>query len=333
MAARIPSRIAAASAVLALVGGCADDDDDEAATTTETTSPSSTTASAGEELRLDEHDALAIELLGGPDWLAADDSFLYAKLDAGRIDRVDPTGVVVGSVETGENELCQGIGLGFDSVWTCFGPQVVRIGLEPFEEVARIDAEKASIQGHLATGFDRVWVLQRDGSTLVGVDPATNTIGDPIALPARGTDVAVGSDAVWVISYLDNAVLVIDPAGGAVLHRIDGLDEPASISILDGTVWVGDNNAVHRIDEATASIVSSVEGGPGRNGALAADDTGVWVRHEADVRHVDGTSGADTDAFTLPLDGPSPGDMLLAFGALWTSASEHATLFRVTLES
>ena len=321
--------------MVALVAACASDDDTATTESTESPASSSTTApaAAGDELRLGEHDALGIELLGGPDWLAADDSFLYVKLDAGRIDRVDPTGAVVGSVATGANELCQGIGIGFDSVWTCFGTQIVRIGLEPFEEVARIDAEKASLQGHLATGFDRVWVLQRDGSTLVGIDPETNTVGDPIALPARGTDVAVGSDAVWVISGLDDAVLVVDPADGSVLHRIEGFDEPASISILAGTVWVGDANAVHRIDETTASIVSSVEGGPGRSGALAADDTGVWVRHQADVRHVDGASGSDTDLFSLPLDGPSPGDMLLAFGALWTSASEHATLFRVALNS
>ena len=37
-------------------------------------------------------------------------------------------------------------------------------------------------------------------------------------------------------------------------------------------------------------------------------------------------------AFTLDLAGPSPGDMVVAFGALWTTASEDAALFRIALE-
>jgi hypothetical protein len=34
----------------------------------------------------------------------------------------------------------------------------------------------------------------------------------------------------------------------------------------------------------------------------------------------------------LDLAGPIPGDMLAAFGALWTTGSEHAGVFRIALE-
>jgi len=217
-------------------------------------------------------------------------------------------------------------------VWSCHGTDVVRLGLDPFEEVSRIDAGKAASQGHLATGFERVWVLQGDGSTLAGIDPETEVVGEPVVLPVRGTDLAVGGSAIWIVSALDDAVVVIDPADGTLLHRLDGFDEPVVLSIVDDVVWVGDAVAVHRIDQATATVVSTVEGGVGRSGAISADDTGVWVRRAADVRHVDAASGSDTDAFALDLAGPSPGDMLVAFGALWTTASEDAALFRIALD-
>jgi len=331
MASRFRRRDAAAAIVLALLVGCSGDDDDASppASTTTTTAP----AAAGEELQLGEHDAVRVELLGGPDWLAADESFLYVKRDSGAVDRIEPTtGAVVGSAELGEGGLCQGIGVGFGSVWSCDGTDVVRVDLDAGEVVSRIAAGKTAGQGHLATGFDRVWVLQGDGSTLVGIDPQTEAISDPIALPVRGSDLAVGDDGIWIVSALDDAVVVIDPADGTQLHRMDGFDEPTMLSIVDAIVWVGDSAAVHRIDQAAATIVSTFEGGIGRSGAVAADDTGVWVRRAAEVGHLDAASGSETDAFTLDLDGPSPGDMLVAFGALWTTASEDAALFRIALD-
>lgn len=107
------------------------------------------------------------------------------------------------------------------------------LGLDPFEEVARIDAGKSASQGHLSTGFDRVWVLQGDGSTLAGIDPQTQVVGAPIALPVRGTDLAAGSDGIWIVSALDDAVVVInlpreipDPRLSAALdgiHRLPGV--------------------------------------------------------------------------------------------------------------
>lgn len=116
---------------LALLVACSGDDD---ASTGETVPTTTAAAAAGEALRLGAHDAVRIELLGGPDWLAADESFLYVKLDGGRVDRIDPaTGTVVASAQiSGEGGLsgsgCQGIGVGFDSVWTCHGTDSVRRG-------------------------------------------------------------------------------------------------------------------------------------------------------------------------------------------------------------
>lgn len=326
--------VTVAGAVVALLTGCSSADQDDAAQ--RTTTSNTTTTVAGEALRFGDHDGVRLEI-PSPDWLVADESFLYVKLDGGSVERIDPaTGAVVDSAEiTGERGVsgsgCQGIGLGFDSVWTCYGSDVVRIDLDAFTEVARIPAGKTATQGHLATGFDRVWVLQGDGSALVSIDPDTGAVGPPLALPVRGTDLAVGDDGIWIVSALDDAVLLVNPEGTVVRHRIDGLNGPAVLSVVGGIVWVGDTSAVYRIDPTTGSITSTIDGGTGRSGALAAYDNGVWVRDGAEVRHVD-LSGSETSNFTLDLAGPSPGDMLVAFGMLWTSASEDAALFRISLE-
>lgn len=291
------------------------------------------TGATDDTTQLDVLDVERIALPGGPDWLGVDDSFLYVKLDSGVVHRIDPaSGAVVATVDMGHSDLCQGIGVGFDSAWICDGSDVLRVDFDPGEIVARISAGKTAGQGHLATGFDRVWVLQGDGSVLAGIDPESNSVGDPVALPMRGTGVAVGADALWVISALDDSVLAIDPAGGAVMHRIDDLDAPSAISIRDGVVWIGGSGSLYRIDEASGALLSTVEGGIGRSGAVAADQLGAWVRSGNEVRHLAADSLTLTEPLVLGLDGPSRGDMLVAFGALWTSASEHATLFRIALE-
>lgn len=333
-------------ATLAVLTSCSDSTDtagDASATTTVATSthaPSTTAAQAaldGESVRLGDRDAIRINVKF-PDWLAADDSHLDVKLDGGSVGRIDlHSGAVIDSEEiAGERGVsgsgCQGIGIGFDSAWTCFGTDVVRIGLDPFTETSRIEAHKTATQGQLATGFGGVWVLQSDGSTLAHIDPDTESVSEPIALPVRGTDLTLGDDAIWVISAIDDAVLVLDPTTGTVKHNIDTISAPAAISIAGNRVWIGSAEGVHLIDRSNATILSTVAGGIGSQGDVAADDTGVWVRRDHEVRHIDAATGAETEAFALPLAGSSPGDMLVAGGALWISASEDPTLFRIALD-
>lgn len=222
--------------------------------------------------------------------------------------------------------------MGFESVWTCNGANVIRMSLDPLAEVSTIPAQKTATQGNLGTGFGRVWVLQGDGSALAGIDPETEAVADPFPLPIRGTDLAVSDDGIWIVSAVDDAVLLVDPADGTVRQRIDALDSPALVSIIDDAVWVADTDAVHRIDPATGAIITLNPGGPGRPGALAADAEGVWVRAAAEVRHIDGDGVTVGATFSLDFAEPNAGDMIVAFGALWATASEEAALFRIALE-
>ena len=326
---------------LAVLASCSNAGDDATTIAPSTANPTDAPTTqppttAGTQTRVGDHDAVLIPL-NAPDWLVVDESHIYVKLDSGFVEQLDPTGAVVGSAEiSGVGGMsgtgCPGIGVGFDSVWTCNGADVMRFSLDSFAEVSAIAAQKTASQGHLAVGFGKVWVLQRDGSALAGIDPETEAVGESISLPVRGSDLAVGDDGVWIVSALDNAVIVIDPTNGTVLHRFDDVQSPSSLSILGADVWIGGSSAVHRIDQATAAIVSTFEGGIGRTGVVAADETGVWVRREAEVTHLDGATGAITDSFTLDLGGSSPGDMVVAFGSLWISASNDRTLFRIALD-
>lgn len=269
-----------------------------------------------------------LRIPGGPDWMAADEKFLYLKRDDGGVDRIDPgTDKVVASVEV-EGDLCQGIGVGFGAAWVCQGADVARVDLDAMKVVATVKVGKAAEQGHLATGFDRVWVLVGDGSTLVSINPATNAVEAPIVLGARGTDLAVGQNGVWVVSGLDDAVLRVDPAARKVVSRTGGIDEPRTVAVSDA-VWVGAFTSTARLDPATGRVIATVPVGTGREGGISATEDQVWVRSKDQfLRHVDPATNKVTEG--LSADVTSSGDVLVAFGSVWTSAYDDATLFRLT---
>src|SRR5690606_3107441 len=62
-----------------------------------------------------------LEVLGGPDWLAADDHGVWVKLDNGTVVLIDPaTNSVVETFDVG-GDPCQGLGAGDGAIWACSG--------------------------------------------------------------------------------------------------------------------------------------------------------------------------------------------------------------------
>lgn len=269
-------------------------------------------------------------LPGGPDWLAADEDGVFLRRDSGLIDMLDPaTGSILQTVDVGE--FCQGIGAGFARVWTCSGTDVVPIQVRDGEIGTPIPVGKTAEQGHLATGFDRVWVLTGDGSTLAGIDGLTEQLVSEFDLGARCLDVAVDSTSVWVACAPDDIVLRVDPASGEVLDRVE-ITEPRAIAFSDGAVWVGAAGSVVRLDAASLEMVATIDGGIGRVGGISADDEAVWVRRAGSpLIRIDTVSNEVTDELDLGV--PSGGDVLVAHGAVWTTAYDDATLFRIDLDS
>lgn len=273
-----------------------------------------------------------VEILGGPDWLAADDEGVWVKLNIGQVQLVDPgAATVVAEVAFDEpgDKLCQGIGTGFGSVWTCAGTDVVRIDAATRTVQSRLQLNKISAQGHLIAYADRIWVLTGTGDTLVGVDPSTEQVVTTISLPWRSSDVAAGAAGLWVISASDGYVMHVDADSGEVLADIPVADATA-ITVGD-TVWVAAKSASFRIDPATGAIVTTLDAGSGPFGSIAADGESVWVRNTTDfLVEFDAQSGEIVRAH--PVDATSGGDILLAFGSVWTTAFDDSLLVAVPID-
>jgi hypothetical protein len=272
-------------------------------------------------------------LPGGPDWLAADARQVYVRRDDGHVDMLSPaTGAINLTVDVG-GDFCQGIGASEADfgVWTCSGRDVVSIHPGTGEVGDPITVNKAAEQGHLVVAFHRVWILVGDGSTLVGLNSGTGKTESEIDLGARCLDVAADTTSVWALCALDDVVLRVDPATGDMLDRVD-VTEPRSIAFSDGAVWVGAARSVVRLDAASLELVATIEGGIGRVGGISADDESVWVRRAASpLVRIDPATNEVTDELDLGVQ--SGGDVLVAHGAVWTTAYDDATLFRIHLDS
>ncbi|MDQ4037557.1 MAG: hypothetical protein M3313_04220 [Actinomycetota bacterium] len=287
-----------------------------------------------ETLQIGGREAISVRIPGDPDYLAADDEYVYVRAARG-FAALDPeTAEVLSSLEI-DAEPCNGLGAEAGTVWTCSGTDVVRVEGGSDAVQASFPVTKASEQGHLVIGFGRVWILQGDGSSLLGIDTASNEPGEPIRLPIRGTDLAISVDRVWVVSALDNTAVEIDPSTGAVGRRIEGLPGARAAVAVPGGLWVGGASASYRIDTATGAVTATVDGGVGYVGGITADDSSVWVRRGGvSLQHLDAATGALLEEFSEPIsaDAGGGGDALVAFGALWVTFFDDATLIRIPLD-
>lgn len=296
------------------------------------TAASGNTAAPGTTVEIGGREAISVRIMGGPDWLVADDHNVYVKRDSGQVEVLEPaTAAVVASVEVG-GDLCQGLGDAGGTLWTCSGTDLVRIDPTSGSLLATVSVGKAHQQGELSTGFGKVWVLVGDGSSLVGIDLVTNLPGEPIALPVRGTDIAVGPDRVWVVSAPDNAVVEVDPEGAVVVRRIDGLIGARMAIEVPAGLWVAGSTASYRIDPATGTVLVTVEGGVGSDGAIAtADGQSVWIRKGGvTLNNLDAETGELLEEMSADIG--SGGDMVLAFDAIWLTAYDDNILLRIPLD-
>ena len=314
-------------ALVAALGACSSDDsaDPPPGGRATTTAPAPADADADADAGM-----TAISVLGGPDWLAVDGDDLYVRTDNGGVHRIDAsTSKVVGSIDV-EGETCQGLGAAFDSVWTCSDHDVVRIDRSLDAITAQIPVDKVFEQGTLAGGFDRLWVLTGDGSRLVGIDPATNAPDPPIELGVRGSDLAVSDDGIWVSSYVSSAAAFVDPTTRTVTKRVEGLDDPTGVAIADdGGVWFGGATTA-RVDPATATVVATIPVGPGPDGAIATEGNRLWIRSGVRfLEQFDAATGEAIGDWDVPNGVTSGGDVTFAGDAVWTSAYDDATVFRI----
>jgi hypothetical protein len=323
------------------VAGCSGSSGGSAGSPAGRGSASSTAASAVKTVPLPERQIARFRLTGQPDYLGSDAAYVYVKEDSGEVVAIDPRSNRVAWRLSPATDLCQGLGVGFGSVWTCAPSQtddtddVVRIDSRTHRVVATLKVGKSSRQGHLVTGMGRVWVINSSpaGSTLVGIDPVTNKSDPPIPLGMLATELTIDDKLVWAVGSATGQVVGVDPRQRKVVRRIDGLGRlggPSAITVGGGTLlWVSGDDATAGIDRDSGRVVVEVAQGTKGFGGLFATKTDLWLHSgEPFLIRIDPATGRASERIVAP-DLPNPGDVLFAFGSLWASASNQSTLVRL----
>jgi DNA-binding beta-propeller fold protein YncE len=304
-------------------------------------SPSAATV---REVPLRDRQIKRFAMTGQPDWMAADDRYLYVREDSGEIVAVDPrTNRIAWRVSVPSEDLCQGLGLGFGSLWTCStgagsdGDDVVRIDTRTHRVVATLHVGKSSREGRIVSGFGRMWVISStpDGSNLIGIDPESNKADPPIPLGVLAVELATDDQLLWAVSSFTGEIVAVDPQDGRVVHHIEGLGRlggPSIISVSGDYVWVSGEDATVAIDRATGEVAAEIPMGARGYGGLVADGSDLWLHPgEPFLVRYDIETAQPVERIVAS-DLPNPGDVTIAFGSLWASSNNQSTLVRLRLD-
>lgn len=271
-----------------------------------------------------------IEGGGEPDWLVSDGSSIWVQRPFEAF-RIDPTTNTVTATVTVEDEVCQGLGFGDGSVWRCADGGIVRIDPATATVLAYFPLDKSRDQGHLPVVAGRVWVITgAESATLSGLNTATGAVDATIALGGLCTETVAAFDSIWV-ACRSGELLRVDPVAGTVVTRVSKLPLAIAVTANEDSVFVGYERGVARVDPDTNAIAAKATAPSGLSIGLTADDDNVWLRSEEPapfLRRIDVDSMKVVERITSKLD--SGGDVLLAFGSLWTSTYDDAFVFRLT---
>jgi hypothetical protein len=313
------------------------------ATTTTTALPTTTipalpepiTSAGAAVVDLADREQARIDLLGGPDWLVEGFGSVWVKVDRGDVRRIDPaTNSVVAEIPVSV-ELCQGIGASVEAIWSCSREpdqptHIERIDPTANENTATIEVGKTPDQGNLVYARGQIWVLNGAGDGIMGIDPATNSLGAPISLGTRCTDLDAAGDVVWAVCPIEGLVVRIG-ADNVVTASPAIFPNARQVSVAD-FVFVSFDSGIAQLDSDSMEVLALYDVHPGPAGAILAANDAVWVRRDVApfLTRIDTVN--QTVVETIEAEGPlSPGDMLLAFDSLWTTAFNDNVLVRLAL--
>lgn len=312
-----------------------------AATATLAPSPSPSAAAGSIE---DLADTILEDVAGEPDWplegfgslwLLAPDS------EEPSLVRLDPaTNEILATVAI-PGRGCQGFTVSDDALWACVDGGAVRIDPTTNAVVGEVAFETGAVWSRLAYGAGSVWAIGVDDggipNVLVRIDPAAMT-ATGIPLGHGAATVAYGFEAVWVAAPQDGLLLRIDPATGTVTEHASGLDRPQTLFVGRDSLWVtlfgaeevaADEPTVLRIDPSGGSVLAEIATGAASEnlGGLWATDDAVWVRAPgAFLTRIDPATNKVVETIAGPT---STGDVTVAFGSLWATASSANTIYRL----
>ena len=270
--------------------------------------------------------------VASPDRLVLAGDWLWAKLDDGRVARIDPTSFKVESyVETGYDDLpaCLTVGVHQDDIWVCAGEnQVTRIDSATGKAEEPVEMSYLGDETRFPSIGDRLWAIDAEGETLVGRSEPGSDDAVEIDLGGICTDVNGIGQTVWLACPTDGRVLAVDIDKKRVVADVR-LDDPRQVAVGDDEVWVGTAAGVVSLDPESSKVTGLYDVSPGLNGAIWATGDTVWVRSEDPfLTQIDPASRRVVRVVEAP-DLSSGGDVVSDGTSVWASAYDDGTVVRL----
>ena len=164
-------------------------------------------------------------------WVASDGTSVWVTGD-GTLTRVLPSRL---EVVPGGVGCCNGVALGYGSVWVTDASGITRLDAKTGAKLARISLPFNG--SRIATGAGAVWAIDANGNNLWAIDPRTNQVLRTVNVGANPQGVAVGAGSVWVATA-DGYVARIDPNTLRVVEKLRVGGTPAGIAVGPDRAWV-----------------------------------------------------------------------------------------------
>jgi DNA-binding beta-propeller fold protein YncE len=257
------------------------------------------------------------------------------------VHRLDPrTGHPVADVRVRQGP-CEASDFGFGAVWTatCRVPGLAKIDPSRNRVVAHVRLTIPATldgEGSVGAGEGGVWLVT-DGSRcrqcrVTRIDPHRLTVSGTVAVEPGAATVRTGAGAVWVANPDLDIVQRIDPAALKVLATVQTGSGPRFFAVGEGAVWTlnqGDGS-VTRIALDTGKPTQIDAGVPGEGGDLTVGRGSVWVRATRTLlTRIDTHSNRVVARYGPP---SGSGAVILGPGAVWVSAHDIRTVWRIPLQ-
>jgi virginiamycin B lyase len=330
-------------------GGGGDDEAKEEQTETSTTDQATTDAAGTTEgdasdlvepQDITEAGATAIEITG--DWLSAGAGSIWlSDPPSARIHRLNPeSGDTVATIRVRQGP-CAATDFGFGALWTvtCGKPGLARIDPDT-NRAAHVALAASAVlddgEASVGVGEGGVWLAMRgancESCVVARVDPRSLRVVARITVDEGAAAVRVGRGAVWVTNPRTSVVQKIDPRRKRVVATTPVGPEPRFLTAGESGVWTlnqGDGS-VTRLDPETGKVAATIPAevvGPG--GDITTGGGSVWVRGSGYL-----LTRIDPETNTLvERYGPASGSgaVIVGFGAVWISAHDVETVWRLPL--
>ncbi len=117
--------------------------------------------------------------------------------------------------------------------------------------------------GAMASVGNTVYAAIPSSDELVAIDATTRAVTDRVTVGDFPDGVAVVAGKAYVANATSGDVSVVDLATFTVVATVPGLDNPIGPAAAGGKVYVSSAGAIHVIDPATDTVVTTIAGASG----------------------------------------------------------------------